>query len=280
MLEQCGRLPILRVVPLQTFDKSDSHGSVEERIFPVDFFAAAPARVARKVGLRSPQHQHLTVILSGLRDESGFIALHASRLANQVRVPRLTHARRLRELRRRNGQALAPGFTLNHSMDAFGAAIVRDAKPRHAGACAKAVDLLVNGHERKQVVDPLFHGQRRIVERIVGLLRKGRGEPGHQKTEQSCKTLLDHGGYRAGFPGIAPGAAHGRPAALLFANATKLSRPRSSYPERSHDAESLRCSTADAPLLFACRPPAATLARANAVMGLEHPIDHRPRGLD
>ena len=57
-------------------------------------------------------------------------------------------------------------------MDASGATVVHHAKPRHAGVRAQAVELLVDSHERKQVVDPLFHRQRRIIERVTGLLAR------------------------------------------------------------------------------------------------------------
>jgi hypothetical protein len=85
---------------------------------------------------------------------------------------------------------LASHFTLDDSMDAFGATVVHHAKPRHAGVRAQAVDLLVDSHERKQVVDPLFHRRRRIIERVTGLLRKRRHKPESEKTEQSDKMLL------------------------------------------------------------------------------------------
>src|SRR5664279_4369141 len=59
VLEQCGRLPVLRVVALQPFDEGNGHGSVEERVFTVDFLAASPAGVARQIRLRSPEHENL-----------------------------------------------------------------------------------------------------------------------------------------------------------------------------------------------------------------------------
>ena len=87
MFEQRGSLPILPIVALQAIGESRHHGSVEEWVFAVHFFAAAPSRIARQVGLRSPEHENLTVVLLGLGDESSFIALHTARLANQVGIP-------------------------------------------------------------------------------------------------------------------------------------------------------------------------------------------------
>ena len=86
MLQQRRSLPILRIVPLQAVDECDGHRTVEERVFPVHLFAAAPARIALQIGLRSPEHQNLAIVLCGLRNESRLIALDARSLANQLRI--------------------------------------------------------------------------------------------------------------------------------------------------------------------------------------------------
>src|SRR5450432_3118685 len=122
MLEQCRGLPIPWVVALKSLDEGDGHGSVEKRIFAIDLFAPAPARVAGEIGLRSPQHQNLTVVLFGLRDKPRFVAFHTTGLPNQIGVPRFTHSRRLRKLRCGNGRAVASAATaLNYSVNSFGA---------------------------------------------------------------------------------------------------------------------------------------------------------------
>src|SRR5271157_3533060 len=124
MLQQRCRLPVLWVVALQAFDESHSHGAVEKWIFSVNLFAASPARIARQIGLRSPLHQNLAVVFRGLGDKARLVALHARRLANQLRIPRLAHALWLRKLRRGNRQPLASRLALHYSMDAFRAAHV------------------------------------------------------------------------------------------------------------------------------------------------------------
>src|ERR1039458_4787050 len=87
VLEQCGRLPVLRVVTLKALDKGNGHGSVKERVFTADFLTASPAGVARQVRLRSPEHQDLAVILGGLGDVARFVSLDTRGLTHQVRVP-------------------------------------------------------------------------------------------------------------------------------------------------------------------------------------------------
>lgn len=121
-------------------------------------------------------------------------------------------------------QARASGFPLDHPVDAFGAAIAHHAEPRHTGIRAEAVDLLVDGHKRKQVVNPLFHRQRRIVERVTGLLRKRRNKAKDQKTDEGGKVLLYHGGHRLSIPNKAPGAAVPRAVRWWFQNVERLSR--------------------------------------------------------
>jgi len=216
VLEQCCRLPVLRIVSLQSFDKSNGHRPVEERILPIDLFAAAPARIARQIGLRSPEHQNLAIVLCGLSNESRFIALDARSFENQLGIPRLTHAWRLGELRGCDRFALVLRFALDDPVDAFRVPKAHDAEPRHPGVGAQAADLLVNRHEGEQVVDPPLRGQRRIVEWITGLLGAGgderRSETGDQKTEQSGKAFLHHGGECNSFLGEGPDSAGSRPA--------------------------------------------------------------------
>jgi hypothetical protein len=143
---------------------------------------------------------HLGVFsLLGLCDEPGSITLHTSCLTNRFRIPRLTHARRLRELRRHNRDALASGFSLGDSMDAFEAAKAHCSKPRNAGIRAQATDLLVDGHERKQVIDSFLYRQSRVVEGIGSLLGERRGKPGDQKSDENDNVLLYHGKYRISF---------------------------------------------------------------------------------
>ncbi len=103
VLEERRGLPVFRVVALEAFNVSNRHRPIEERVLAVHFFAAAPTRVARQIGLWSPDHQDLAVVLRSLRDETGFVALDGGGLAHQIGVPRLAHPGRLRELRGGDG---------------------------------------------------------------------------------------------------------------------------------------------------------------------------------
>jgi hypothetical protein len=192
MLEQSGGLPVLGMVALEPFNEGDRHGAAEERILAVDFFAAAPAGIARKIGLRTPEHEKLAVVFCGLGDEAGFIAFDAGGLANHLRVPRLANAGRLGKQRCGNRQACAARLALNDSVNTFGGAVTLDTKPWNGGANTKALDLLPGGHQREEIVDPFLHGQLWIVERIGRLLRKGRREAGNQKTKQRSQMFLTH----------------------------------------------------------------------------------------
>src|SRR5450755_2622515 len=133
--------------------------------------SAAPTRVAGEIRLGAPEHQDLAIVLCSLRDETRFVAFHATRLTHQVGVPGFAHARGLRELRGGDGcpDKTALGTALNYAVYSFGAAKVRDAQPRHPGAGAKTIDFLFYRHERKKIVDSLFDRQGWILEGIAWL---------------------------------------------------------------------------------------------------------------
>ena len=59
-----------------------------------------------------------------------------------------------------------------------------------AGPRSKASDLLVDGHQREQVVDSLFSRQRWIVERISRLLRKCRSKPQNHEAKEGRQVSL------------------------------------------------------------------------------------------
>ena len=53
VFEECSGLPVLGIITLEAFDERNGHGAVEERVFAIHLFTAAPTRVAREVSLRS-----------------------------------------------------------------------------------------------------------------------------------------------------------------------------------------------------------------------------------
>jgi hypothetical protein len=76
-------------------------------------------------------------------------------------------SRRLRELCGRHRLPPKSRLALHHPVNALGTPDIRHAQPRHPRLRSQAVNLLVRGHQRKQIVDALFRRQARIVERIM-----------------------------------------------------------------------------------------------------------------
>jgi hypothetical protein len=68
----------------------------------------------------SPEPQNLPVVPGGLADEAGLVALCGRRLPHEIRIPRLAHPWRLRELRGRDRPERASGVALHHAVDASG----------------------------------------------------------------------------------------------------------------------------------------------------------------
>src|SRR5690348_11890785 len=90
---------------------------------------------------------------------------------DERRVPCCSHAGRLRELCCGDGGAspLRAGVR-DETVDALGASEAGNAEARHA-APSEAVNLLVNGHEREDVVDAFFGSEVWILEGIFVLRR-------------------------------------------------------------------------------------------------------------
>ena len=107
----------------------------------------------------------------------------------------------------------AAGVALHHAVDALGAADVGHAEAGNAGEGAEAVDLLLNGHEREEIVDALGGGEIGIVEWVMlkvplidlghGLKAAVLGERGNDKHESAkqknkAKFHLDASSIQAG----------------------------------------------------------------------------------
>lgn len=65
---------------------------------------------------------------------------------------------------------------LHDAVDTLGAADVGNAETRDGGVGAEAVDLLVERHEREEVVDALRGGQGWVAEGILRCLLRGGSE--------------------------------------------------------------------------------------------------------
>ena len=112
----------------------------------------------------------LAVVFGRLRDVAGFVAFDAGGLLDERGVPGFAEAGRLRELRGGDGVAAAAA-ALHDSVNALGAAEAGNAETRHGGVGAEAVDLLVERHEREEIVDAFFCGEAGVAEGVVlGLL--------------------------------------------------------------------------------------------------------------
>jgi hypothetical protein len=59
--------------------------------------------------------------------------------------------------------------TLRQPVNAFNVTTALDAETRHTRICIETLDLLVNRHQGKDVVDPLFDWKIGILEGIPGL---------------------------------------------------------------------------------------------------------------
>ncbi len=172
-------MPVFRIVALQALHEGRRHGAVEERIFAIDLLAAAPARIARQVGLRSPQHEDLPAVFRGLGDITRLVAFHAGGLLHNFRVPGFAHAGWLRKLGSGDRRQIALATAaLDNAVNAFGTADITDAEARHAGLCAEDVDFLIDSHQGEDIVDALFGRQIRILERILILRHRWCGQQG------------------------------------------------------------------------------------------------------
>lgn|ERR1017187_2256117 len=104
----------------------------------------------------SAKHQNLTVLPSGPGGKSGFKT--PTLRPNELSQDPATHpSPEVAGTVSLSWAGACRSLTLEDSMDAFKATVVDHAKPRHASVRALAGDLLVDSHEREQVVDPLFH---------------------------------------------------------------------------------------------------------------------------
>ena len=120
VFEERGGLPVFGIVALEAVDERDGHGSVEEGIFAVDFFAAAPTRIAGKVGLRTPEHENLALVFWRLGDVASFVALDAGGLTNEIWIPCFAHTGGLGKLGGGDGEALAAWLALDYAVNALG----------------------------------------------------------------------------------------------------------------------------------------------------------------
>jgi hypothetical protein len=71
-------------------------------------------------------------------------------------------------------EAITPTATLNNTVDAFRAAEVRNAETRYSGLRSRPINLFIERHERKEVVDPFLHRQSRVPEGLRSAIAETR----------------------------------------------------------------------------------------------------------
>ena len=179
---------MVRVVTLQATHKRHGHGSGEKGIFSVGFFAASPTRVSRQIGVRSANDNALAAmsrartvpgasdLIFALKNVTRFVAFDRRCLLQQVRIPSLTQANRLRKLRgwvRLEAAPLPSARTsIGHTVQSLNVAGAVDAQPRNIRRGAERTDLFFRRHQREDVIDTSFNRQARILKRISIRLRR------------------------------------------------------------------------------------------------------------
>ncbi len=156
------------MIALQALHEGRHQRPVEERILAVTFLGAAPADVATQVGVGRAHHQAAAPEALALRHVARLVALDGGDLVDEVGVPGLAQANRLRERRRRHGRRSAPAAWPAHGqpVQTFDVARPPHAQARHVGDRSQAVDFLTDRHQRQEVVDARFCGQVGVGERV------------------------------------------------------------------------------------------------------------------
>ena len=168
-------LGVARIVALESLDEGDSQASGQKRIFAIRLLAASPARIADEVDVGCPEGE--AVVLSVQAAADG-VMIFGARLGGDgigdlVQQRGVPHGGQADGLRKRGGGAGA-----RHAVEAFVPVVVsRHAEPfdgrriiEHLGG------LFAQRHAPDQVVDPPFHGLRRI--RVHGRILDLRHPPG------------------------------------------------------------------------------------------------------
>ena len=204
VLQERGRLPVAWVVALQTPSERDGQRASVEGVLAVDLLGAAPARVAREVGVRRAYDQAGPLVLPALVEIARLLGLLGRDPPDELGIPRRAEAVGLRELRRRGGIAAAPVArpALRDTVVALDVRRADDAEPWHRRAHCESVDLLGQGHAPDQVADPFLDRQVGVLE---GILRGGRLCGGGQRGQPEQR---DEGG--AARPPNATASARGR----------------------------------------------------------------------
>ena len=157
------------MITLQTFREGNDHRPVKECVLAIAFFVSAPARVAAQIGVGRSDHDSALFVFRTLKDVSSFVAFDFSGLPQDIGVPGFAESDSLWKRRARNRQRPAPlsWSTLRQSVNTFDVAAAFDTQARDARIGVETFDLLVECHQREDVVDSLFDWEIRVLEGIL-----------------------------------------------------------------------------------------------------------------
>src|ERR1700752_934914 len=185
MLHQSGSLPILRVITLQAFAERNNHRAVEICIFAVAFLVPAPTWITPNISLGRSDYDPARVVLRALKNVASLVSFNLTCLSQYILIPGFTKPNTLWKRRRRNGLGSTPfsWSTLSQSVNAFDVSACPDAESRHTRISMERRDLLLDRHQRKDVVNSLFDREVWVLKGILSWrrsLRRKHGNAGHQ----------------------------------------------------------------------------------------------------
>ena len=137
VLQQRRRLPVARVVALQAAREGGRERADVEGVLAVHLLGAAPARVAREVGVGRAHDDPGAVVLRALEEVARLLRLLRRHAPDELGIPGGAEAVGLGELRRRRRVAAAP-VARPALRDAVVALDVRRARARPAAAPPRA----------------------------------------------------------------------------------------------------------------------------------------------
>lgn len=176
---------VLGVIALDAFDKCGSKAGGEERVFPIGFLTAPPARVPEDIDVRGPDSE---AVINGVNVVTHSLVVFGAGLDGDdladVAEERLVKCRGHADSLREESSVAGSG----DAMKALTPVIVcRDAKAGDGGGGIDHLrSLLVEGHSGDEVLGALFHGERRVLigQHAIGLCAAG--DVG-QRDEKKCE---------------------------------------------------------------------------------------------
>src|SRR5215208_6366936 len=143
------------MIALQTFAEGNDHRPVEECVFAIALLIPAPTWIAADIRVRRSDYDTALFIFGTLKHVTRFIAFDFSGLSQDIGVPGFAEPDPLWKRRARNGQGPTPlsWSTLGQPVNAFGVATAFNAQARHARIGVETLDLLVDCHQREDVID-------------------------------------------------------------------------------------------------------------------------------